>query len=138
MLVPVLRADAGPAKIDRGLSEALLSGAPTQHVIITVQDGYRNSIRKVLEQHGDVIKTDHPSINALSGEVHTQDIAELAARVEVTSIALDADVSADGLNKKDLQRWGRRNGSTAGGQSVSTSAPAGSSTWPFVGSAGDT
>ena len=80
MLVPVLRADAAGAKVDRGLSEALQSGAPTQHVIITVQDGYRNSIRKVLEQHGDVIKSDHPSINALSVEVHSQDIAELAAR----------------------------------------------------------
>ena len=114
MLGLALRAEAaGPKKIDQGLSEALQGGAPTQHVIITVKGGYRSSIRKALEQHGDLIKSDHPLINALSGEVHSEDVAELAGRDEIVSIALDAEVSADGLSRKRGERWSRRQGSAA-------------------------
>jgi len=81
-------------KIDRGLQESLRSGAATQHVIISMKPGYRATVRKALIDHGDLVKSDHPSIGALSSEIHSGDIGELAKQPWVESVSLDATVYA--------------------------------------------
>ncbi|HEY6211354.1 MAG TPA: S8 family peptidase, partial [Vicinamibacterales bacterium] len=86
------------AKIDRAVRAGLLSGARTQSVIITVKPGYRETIRQALQQHGDRIKAEHPLIESLTVDLHSEDVAELAKQPWVNAIAADAIVSA----KSDL------------------------------------
>ena len=50
--------------------------ARTQNVIISVKPGYLARVRQALEDHGDLVKTDHESLGALSAEVHAGDIGE--------------------------------------------------------------
>src|SRR5712691_10655890 len=90
----VARAADRPAatKIDRGLRALLASGAPTQHVIISVKPGCRAGVRQALAQHGDAITAEYVSINAISGEIHSSDIATLATQLCVTAVSLDAAV----------------------------------------------
>ena len=95
--------DAAP-KIDHALTQALRTGAPTQHVIITLKPGYRAAIRQQLQDHGDVIVSEHPSIEALVGELHSRDVTELAQRPEVASIAIDATVYAEGAKVRNNRR----------------------------------
>ncbi len=83
-------------KIDRGLRERLASGAPTQNVIITVNEGCRDFVRTSLQGHGDRIKSEHPIINAIAVDLHSGDVAELAANSCVKTLSLDAPVSAKG------------------------------------------
>src|SRR5918912_1704876 len=89
---------AGPSgsdhKIDKAVRDALAAGAPTQSVIITVQPGYRDTIRQALQQHGDVIKSEHPLIDAIAVQLHSSDIAEIANQPWVNTIGADAIVSA--------------------------------------------
>src|SRR3989442_19084 len=47
-------------KVSRDLQEALRTGADTQRVIISVKSGYRASVRRALESHGDLIQSEHP------------------------------------------------------------------------------
>jgi serine protease AprX len=84
------------AHLDRAIRQALQNGAPTQHVIITFNPGCRDAWRNALQQHGDVVSGDHPLIDALSGEIHSQDVDALAQDACVKSIASDAPVHADG------------------------------------------
>jgi serine protease AprX len=81
-------------KIDRALRESLKVGERTRRVIITMNPGCRASILDALRRHGDRVKSEHPLINALSAESHTEDIEELAKHPCVQSVAADADVSA--------------------------------------------
>src|SRR5258708_7520037 len=91
---PTFAQSAPDAKVDRALRSGLRSGAPTQSVIITVKPGYRGTIREALQQHGDRIKSEHPLIESLAVELHSEDINELAKQPWVESIAFDAIVSA--------------------------------------------
>src|SRR5207237_6745744 len=76
---PVLAAPAtSHAKVDRGVRESLRAGAATQQVILTIAPGHRAEMRAALEQHGDRIKADHPLLDALTVEVHSADVTELA------------------------------------------------------------
>ena len=93
---PVLAAPSSSqshANVDRGVQELLRSGAATQQVIITVVPGHRAEMRAALEKHGDRVKADHPLLDALSVELHTADINELANHPWVTELSLDATVS---------------------------------------------
>ena len=83
-------------KIDRALRQALHSGAPTQKVIVTVNDGCRDFVRTSLQNHGDRIKSEHPFINAITVDLHSEDVAELAGHACVKNLAYDAQVSAKG------------------------------------------
>ena len=92
---PVLAAPpASHANVDRGVRDALRSGAATQQVIITVAPGHRAEMRAALEKHGHRIKADHPLLDALSVELHSADVAELAIHPWVSAVSLDATVSA--------------------------------------------
>jgi serine protease AprX len=86
-------------KVDRALRDAIQAGAQTQHVIISVKPGYRPTVRQALEDHGDLVKADHVSIEAVSAEVHADDISQLALQPWVEGVSLDADVFAE-------QVWG--------------------------------
>jgi len=81
-------------KVDRALREALAIGAPTQSVIISVNPGCRAGIRRAIEQHGDVIRSEHDLIDALSARIHTADVATLAQSSCVTAVSIDAPVHA--------------------------------------------
>ena len=83
-------------KIDRAVQDALRRGAATQAVIITVKPGYRDTLRRALRQHGDVIKSEHPLIDGLAVQLHSGDIVELANQPWVEAIAADAIVSTTG------------------------------------------
>jgi len=85
---------AAHRKIDRGLTAALQAGGATQQVIITVKDEHRAEIRAALEKHGDRIKFEHPLVGALTVELHSADVAELAEHPWIDALSLDADVSA--------------------------------------------
>ena len=86
------------SKIDRLLRESLRTGAATQNVIITVKPGYRDQGRKALEAHGDVIRSEHPLVDALSAEVHSADVNELANQPWVVAVSANAVVSADAVS----------------------------------------
>src|SRR5712672_2907869 len=82
------RANAQPRadkhqKIDQALLQAMREGGVTQRVIITLKPGYRSEMRKRLQNHGDVIQSEHASIEALVADIHSADVNELAARDEV-------------------------------------------------------
>jgi serine protease AprX len=90
-------APSAAAKIDRALHDAQQSGARTQRVIITVKPGYRAEIRRALEAHGDVVKSEHPLVQALAAVVHTDDLAQLAQHPWIESVSIDAAVHAGGV-----------------------------------------
>lgn len=85
---------AHPNKIDRALIEMLASGEQTMRVIVTMEPGYRDGVRDALKKHGDVIKSEHPSIESIAAVVHSQDVAELANHAGVKYVSLDATVYA--------------------------------------------
>jgi hypothetical protein len=100
LVVPAAGADAQSRqhsqKIDSALENALRSGAPTQNVIITLKPGHRAQMRDRLRDHGDLVESEHESIEALVVKLHSADVAELADRDEVAALTLDSDVYADG------------------------------------------
>src|SRR5438132_12135743 len=82
-------------KTDRGVRDAMRGGAKTVRVIVRIDDpAVRNEIRRSLQAHGDVIKSDQPLVNAFAAEVHTDDIERLATHPSVRFVSLDAVVSA--------------------------------------------
>jgi serine protease AprX len=82
------------AKIDRALAEALAAGDTTARVIISVKPGFRDGIRDALRKHGDVITSEHPTVDAIAAVVHSTDISELAAHDAVAYVSADATVFA--------------------------------------------
>ena len=93
------------AKIDRAVRNGLRSGLATQSVIITVKPGYRPTLRGALQQHGDRIKSEHPLIESLTVDLHSEDVNELAKQPWIESIALDAVVSAKAETQTSLNTW---------------------------------
>ena len=65
-------------------------------MIISVKHGYLGSVRQALLGHGDHIKGEHAFIDALSADIHTTDIPELARQPWVQSVSIDATVYAVG------------------------------------------
>jgi serine protease AprX len=95
----------GQSHIDAGVRRGLNGGAPTQHVIITLANpGCRTAWRTALQQHGDVISGDHPFINAISGEIHSADVAALAADGCVKAVSADATLYADAASGSKAQK----------------------------------
>jgi len=90
----------GREKIDRGLREAIQTGAATQSIIITVKPGHRDEIRAALVRHGDRIRSDIPLIEAIAVDVHTADVLQLADNPSVDAVSLDAIVAAGTVAKK--------------------------------------
>jgi serine protease AprX len=99
-------------KIDRALQDAVLTGAATERVIISVKPGYRASVRQALLAHGDLIKSDHPSIDAFSAEIHSSDVLELARQPWIEGVSIDATVYPVGEGD-DRDARGNRKGRVA-------------------------
>ena len=94
--VPAFAEPPPNPKIDRGLQESLRHGGATQRVIISVKPGYRAEIRQSLEKHGDRIKSEHPFVDALAADIHSDDVNELANHPWVLAVSIDATVYAGG------------------------------------------
>jgi hypothetical protein len=74
-------------KVDRAVRESMRAGTATQSVIITVKPGYRDSLRESLLRHGDVIKSEHPLIDAMAVEIHSSDVDELSNQPWVAAVS---------------------------------------------------
>src|SRR5688572_26238898 len=62
------------AKLDESLRESVERGCVgTQPVIIRTKPGHRQALRDSLESHGDVIKGEFPSLDAIAAVVHCED-----------------------------------------------------------------
>jgi serine protease AprX len=114
-------AQTSTSKIDRALQDALLTGAATQRVIISVKPGYRASVRQALQAHGDLIRSDHPSIDAFSAEIHSSDVGELARQPWIDGVSIDATVFAVGeRDDRDARGAGKGRGAAKTGPAPST------------------
>ena len=88
-------ADGGARKLDRALRKAIASGQPgPQTVIIQVRPDARSALRQALIDHGDDVRAEHPSIDALTAYVHGEDLLPLANDPAVLSMSTDATVVA--------------------------------------------
>lgn len=95
LLLPIQGwADDDHVKLDRALREAVRKGSASERVIIRTKPGFREGLRQVLQAHGDEIENDHPSIDALTAQVHGADLAALASDPAVESVSVDAVVTA--------------------------------------------
>ena len=105
--VPAFAEPPPNPKIDRGLQESLRHGGATQRVIISVKPGYRGEIRQSLEKHGDRIKSEHPFVDALAADIHSDDVNELANHPWVLAVSIDATVYAGGAADSygNFNRW---------------------------------
>jgi serine protease AprX len=82
-------------KLDNHLRAVLDGGALQSHrVIIRTRAGARAGIRHALAGHGDRIIAEHASIDAITAEVHADDLDTLAAQDGVLSVSTDAVVRA--------------------------------------------
>ena len=83
------------SKLDEALTQSVREGCSTQKVIIRTKNGYRAGMALSLQLHGDRISSEHPSIDAVSAEVHCDDLAAMQTFTSVLSISKDAIVHAD-------------------------------------------
>ncbi|HZP47627.1 MAG TPA: S8 family peptidase [Vicinamibacterales bacterium] len=63
---------------------------------MSVKEGCRDFVRTSLQKHGDPIRSEHPFINAIVVDLHSEDVPELASHSCVKNLAFDAPVSATG------------------------------------------
>ena len=86
------------AKLDESLRESIERGcAGTQSVIVTTKPGYRQSLRDSLAAHGDVVKGEFPSLEAIAADVHCEDLATLAGFDSTTSVSLNGPIAGQDL-----------------------------------------
>jgi len=86
------------AKLDESLRESVERGcAGTQSVIVTAKPGYRQSLRDSLAAHGDVVKGEFPSLEAIAADVHCEDLATLAGFDSTTSVSLNGPIAGQDL-----------------------------------------
>src|SRR4051812_48145466 len=85
------------AKVDRAVRESQQSGARTQPVIISVQPGYRDTLKQALRQHGDVVSSEMS--NAVTVELHSGDVDEIANQPWIDSVAADTSVYAGSVQR---------------------------------------
>jgi len=104
------------AKIDEELTRSVKAGCTTEKVIITTRPGYRAGLADSLQRHGDRVKFQPVSIDAVSAEIHCGDIETLSGFSSVRAISKDAEVRADGLAGT---RAPRSTGDTTGASAAS-------------------
>src|SRR5262245_50640084 len=90
----LVQGQAHRARFDRAIADSLAAGDQTQRVIITVKPGFRDGIRDALKKHGDIIKSEHPSVESIAAVVHSGDVADLANHPGVQYVSSDATVFA--------------------------------------------
>src|SRR5919112_3921370 len=92
------------AKLDRTLREAAASPAPgPQRVIIQTRSAAdRAALKKALLAHGDVVVSEHPSLNALTAVIHGEDLGALAANPSAAVVSSDSEVSVTAAETKPV------------------------------------
>jgi serine protease AprX len=91
-------ASRGATRLDAQLRGVLGQSAPApQRVIIRVRPGSRPALRDSLTAHGNLILSEHESIDALTAVVHGEDLATLGDNDAVLSVSTDAIVRPHGL-----------------------------------------
>jgi serine protease AprX len=86
------------AKLDESLRESIERGCSgTQPVIVTTKPGFRQSLRDSLTAHGDVIKGEFPSLEAIIADVHCEDLVTIAASDSTVSVSLNGPVGGQDL-----------------------------------------
>ena len=87
-------------KLDRVLQEAIANGCKggPQRVIISVESGYRKGMGDSLKAHGDKVKAEFKSIDAVAAEVHCDDLEALAAMSQTKSVSVDSKVETHAAN----------------------------------------
>ncbi|MEO5742411.1 MAG: S8 family peptidase, partial [Vicinamibacterales bacterium] len=89
---------APDAKLDESLRESVERGCvTTQPVIIRTTPGNRQAVRDTLAAHGDLIKGEFPSLDAITAVIHCEDLATLAGFTSVKSVSLNGPVGAQNL-----------------------------------------
>ena len=85
-------------KLDREVEQLIAQGcsAGSRNVIITVQTGYRQGLGDSLKAHGDKVKSEFASIDALAAEVHCDDLADLARMPTIASLSIDGPMQPHG------------------------------------------
>ena len=86
-----------PDKVDKALAGQLKSGTVKNKVIITVQPGFRGSIRKALELKGNKIKREHAALNVFVAELDSATVLELAMNPLIKSVGLDGPMNSSQL-----------------------------------------
>ena len=82
------------AKLDESLREAVERGCVgTQPVIIRTKPGYRQALRDSLQAHGDVVKGEFPSLDAIAAVVHCADLLTLPTFDSVASVSLNGPIA---------------------------------------------
>src|SRR5881394_3981833 len=100
-------ADPRHPKVDRALRHLVDAGGQrTQQVIITVNPGCRAAVRDAMVTHGDTVRSEHGIIDAVSGEIHSRDVDELAKSPCVKAVSSDAPVEATASVRSVSRRWG--------------------------------
>lgn len=66
------------SKIDHALREAIATSSLPQRVIIRATEDTRGAIREALQAHGDTVDGENVTIDALTAEVHAEDVEALA------------------------------------------------------------
>ena len=84
------------SKLDKALRGLLGKAPASQRVIIQARPGYRAALKQSLQAHGDVVRAEHPSLEALTVDLHGDDLAALEADPAVMSVSIDAEVTSFG------------------------------------------
>jgi serine protease AprX len=79
-------------KLDRVLRTAATQTPEPQRVIIRTAPGRQGALRAALGAHGDVVETEHPSLDAMTAYVHGEDLVALANDPSVLSVSCDCEV----------------------------------------------
>src|SRR5688572_24957402 len=83
-------------KLDKQLQEAVAHGCSggREQVIISVKSGFRRGMGDSLRAHGDKVNREFKSIDAVSAEVHCDDLEALAKMSETMSVSIDGPMDA--------------------------------------------
>ena len=84
----------GRGKLDKALQTAVdeTQGAAKHRVIVRARAGYIEWLKQQLAEQGAVIGSEHPSIDAVSVELDSQDVERWSTSTAVASVSLDSYV----------------------------------------------
>jgi serine protease AprX len=92
------------SKLDKALRGLLGKAPASQRVIIQARPGSRAALKQALLAHGDVVRAEHPSLEALTVDLHGEDLAALEADPSVMAVSIDAEVTSFGKGRRKSSR----------------------------------
>ena len=93
-------------KLDKHLQAVVADGCSggLKRVIISVKSGYRKGMSDSLKAHGDKVKGEFKSIDAVAAEVHCDDLETLGTMSETLSIATDGPMDAHAVARGNSKK----------------------------------